>query len=212
MNNPVLFARAAAAAGDRSTVVELVATKPNYFQDYPVENFPPVIIIQNNTTYEELTHLRFNPASNKLEAMIQVKQQPSGYGGGTCTEDCFEFIRFYVDYGSGFEDLGYIAVNVREIPDALHRAKNEGRPLSFAASVSLDSKKNWCFYPLLPRVRAILSWQSIPPAHSPNFKPVWGNRLDAPMEIAPAAVFSKDIGILINDAGARRDSGHTRFS
>lgn len=198
MNNPVFSTAAATVKGERSTFVELIATNPNYFGNFPVENFPPVIIIQNNTTYEELTCLGFNPASNTLEAVIQVKQ-PSGYDGDTCTNGSFEYVRFYADYGSGFEDLGYVAVNVHNIPNALDCAKNEDRPLSFAASVTLNPKKNWCFFPELPKMRAILSWQSIPPAHSPNFNPVWGNHLDAHIQIAPRPLFFKEIGIEISE-------------
>ncbi|HEX4773830.1 MAG TPA: hypothetical protein VH351_23555 [Bryobacteraceae bacterium] len=194
MSNSVFSLGAhAAVEGDRSSFVELIATDPNYFANFPVENLPRVIIIQNDTTYEELTCLEFDPTSNRLEAVIQVKQ-PSGFGSAAASDGSFEYVRFYVDYGSGFEDLGYAAVNVRNMPNALNCAKKDDWPLSFTVSVTFSPKMDWCFLPEFLKVRAILSWQSTPPANSPKFNPVWGNHLDANIQIAPRPLRFKEAG------------------
>jgi hypothetical protein len=176
MNNPGASA-VAPAKERRSAFVEPSAANSSSFAEL-AENFPPVIIIQNETTYEELTHVGLDPAGSKLEAVIDVKQ-PNGYGTPAFPQGAFEYVRFYVDYGAGFEDQGYIAVNVDEASNVLACAKVEGRRLHFTASIAISPHKVRRLFPVRPKVRAILSWQSIPPANAPNFNPMWGNRLDA---------------------------------
>jgi hypothetical protein len=180
----------------RSGYSKLIASNPNYFGNLGESSFKPVKVIQADTTYEQVTCLGFNPSTSILEAVVQIKQ-PSGYDGDSCTSGSYEYIRFYVDYGSGFEDLGYVAINVHDVPNAADCAKAAEKPLSFAASVSFQPKTNWCGVPVLPKVRAILSWQTVPPANTPNYNPVWGNHLDAHIQIKPRPLIYKEIGLNI---------------
>lgn len=181
---------------ERSSYPKLIAKNPNYFGNFGTSPLKAVKVIQNDTTYEQVTCLGYIPSTSILEAVVQIKQ-PAGYDGDTCTSGSHEYIRFYVDYGSGFEDLGYVAVNVHDVPNATDCAKAAEKPLSFAASVAFQPKTNWCGVPVLPKVRAILSWQTVPPANTPNYNPVWGNHLDAHIQIRPRPLIFKEIGLTV---------------
>ena len=163
----------------------LIAKNPNYFGTFPEVKLPPVFPLSNDTTFEELTCVGYNPDQGILEAVIQVKQ-PTGYLGNECTPGSFEYIRFFVDTGAGFVDAGLAAVNVHDLPDANDCAAQAEKPLSYSASVSYNPPNSEdCDEPILPAVRAILSWQTIPPANDPNFNPVWGNHFDCHIQLAP---------------------------
>ena len=90
-----------------------------------------------------------------------------------------------MDYGSGWQDVGLTGVNVHDIPNANDCAGQPEKPLTYVASLRLDPHQRCCTHPVLPRVRAILSWQWIPPAGNPNWHPVWGNAVDCEIQIKP---------------------------
>jgi len=118
----------------------------------------------------------YNPDLEVLEAVIQIKQ-PSGYLGDHSSPGSYEYIRFYVDTGSGFEHAGLVAINVHDLSNDPDCAKQTAKPLSYAASVQYSpTNSEDCDDPVLPLVRAILSWQSAPT--SPTFQVAWGNSLD----------------------------------
>ena len=96
----------------------------------------------------------------------------------------------------GWEDAGLAAINVHDIPGETDCHKNPEKPLSYAVSVQLTPKANWCFFPVLPKARAILSWNAIPTAGDPTYTPVWGNTLDAQIQIRPRPIFLKEIANL----------------
>jgi hypothetical protein len=181
----------------RHQFFELLAGNPNYFGNLKNSAFKPVFTIANDTFYEEATCIGFNPSTNVLEAVVQVKQ-PAGYSGSLCQTGSYEYVRFFVDYGSGWEDAGLAAVNVHDIPAATDCHKDSEKPLSYAASVLLAPKSNWCFFPVLPKVRAILSWNSIPTPGDPGFTPIWGNTLDAEIQIQPRPFFLGEIAATLN--------------
>ena len=101
----------------RVQFLELLATNPNYFGNLKGSTLKPVVTIANDTFYEQVTCLGFNPSTNVLEAVVQVKQA-SGYNGTLCQSGSYEYVRFFVDYGSGWEDAGVTAIGVHDIPAA----------------------------------------------------------------------------------------------
>jgi hypothetical protein len=170
---------------ERLAFPKLIAKNPNYFGNFSESQFKPVFPLSNDTTYEQVTCVGYNPDQKLLEAVIQVKQ-PTGYLGDECTAGSYEYIRFFVDLGSGFVDAGVTAINVHDIPDAPDCAKQGEKPLSYSASVTYSpANLKDCANPVLPKVRAILSWQTIPPAGNPNYAPIWGNHLDCNIQLAP---------------------------
>ena len=171
---------------ERTRFKSFLATNLNYFGNLTTGGIKPVIKIVNDTTYEELTCVGFNPDTNFLEATIAVKR-PTGYAGDLCSNGSTEFIRFFVDYGSGWEDAGLTAVTVHDIPTNKDCAGQPDKPLIYSANLRLDPRRNCCNAPLLPKVHAILSWQWTPPAGPANvgWTPVWGNSLDCQIQIKP---------------------------
>jgi hypothetical protein len=183
---------------ERTDFHKLLATNPNYFGNIKDSPFKPVLSLLNNTTFEEVTCIGFNPYNNLLEAVIQIKQ-PAGYNGGPCLAGSFEYVRFFLDYGSGWEDQGLAAVHVYDIPNGNDCANAAQKPLSYAASVQIQPKTNWCGIPVLPKARAILSWQMIPTAGDAGFTPIWGNHLDCHVQIRPRLIIFSEIAVKISD-------------
>ena len=79
---------------ERADFHKLIAGNPNYFGHLKDSVFKPVLPILNNTTYEEVTCIGFNPNTNILEAVIQIKQ-PTGYSGDPCHTGSFEYVRVF---------------------------------------------------------------------------------------------------------------------
>jgi hypothetical protein len=160
---------------------------PNYFGNLGELDIPdlpgPVLQKVGDTTYEELTCVGYNPDTDILTAIVRVKLT-SGYSGGPCTHGSREFVRFYLDYGpGGWVDHGVASFNVHDLDF------KEG--LCYAVSIKVGPKMRTCCdkRPVLPLVRAILSWNQAPPPNQPNWNPIWGNRLERHIQIHPRSRF-----------------------
>ena len=179
---------------ERAQFKRLLASNPNYFGNLGPGPIPPVTVINSNTSYEEATCVGFNPALDLLEATIQVKR-PSGYNGTLCAPGSTEYVRFFVDYGAGWTDAGLAAFNAHDIPNIVDCAKQPDKPLSYVVTLRLDPQRKNCRFPTLPNVRAILSWQQMPPAGNANagWSPVWGNVVDQHIQIKPRFLWFGDL-------------------
>lgn len=135
---------------------------------------------QGITYWEELECIGYNPAQSRLEAIVSVKQN-SGYSGSLCTNGSSEYVRFFVDYGAGFEDAGLASFKTYDFP-----LSPSGHPLHYMVYIQLDdaSHRRLCLSPVMPQVRAILSWNTIP-TNDP-FQPIhYGNALQAHIQLLP---------------------------
>ena len=168
---------------ERSRFHQLLLSNPNYFGNLPESKFKAVKVIAANTRYEELTCLGFNPKLNTLEATVHIKR-PTGYGGSLCQNGTIEYVRFFIDYGSGWQDAGLASFDAHSIANSKDCAGKPDKPLSYVVSLPIDPQRKFCSVPVMPRVRAILSWQVMPPAN-PNWVPVYGNVVDAHIQITP---------------------------
>jgi hypothetical protein len=178
---------------ERHQFPKLIATNPNYFGNFPGTQFQPVFPLANDTTYEQLTCVGYNPDRKILEAVVQIKQ-PTGYLGDECTSGSYEYVRFFVDTGSGLANVGLAAINVHDIPNGTDCADAGEKPLTYSVSVDYDpSNAEDCDDPALAKVRAILSWQTIPPATNPNYSPTWGDHHDCNIQLAPGPETIQDI-------------------
>ena len=170
----------------RGTFKFQLLQNPNFFGNLSELDIPdlpdPVINKIGDTTYEELLCVGYHPEADLLTGIVEVKQG-NGYSGGPCTDGSQEYVRFYVDYGDGWVDHGVTAFTAHDL--------GFSEDLCYAVSIELDPKRRSCCDrdPILPRVRAILSWNVEPPADMPNWNPVWGNRLDANIQIEPSGAF-----------------------
>jgi hypothetical protein len=171
---------------ERAAFRRLLLDNPNYFGNLEASPFKPIKPLVANTSYEQLTCVGYNPRTKFLEATIAIKL-PLGYGGNLCMAGTTEYVRFFLDYGSGWEDAGVVGVNVHDIPTGKDCAHQSDKPLIYVASLRLKPRPRCCTHPVLPKVRAILSWEWLPPAGGANagWRPPWGNTMECHIQIAP---------------------------
>jgi hypothetical protein len=172
---------------ERTHFQVMLAKNPNYFGNIPESKLKPNYKLVSNGTYESLTCVGYNPDTENMEATFVIKKS-GGYSGNLCTTGSFEYIRFYLDFhdGAGFIDQGSVKVNVHDIPAAKDCKGNSIFPIVYAATLKKKTiKSNYCETPLLPTLRAILSWNNDPSANSPAWKPVWGDTMDCDVQIKP---------------------------
>lgn len=193
---------------DRLQFSQLIAENHNHFGNFAEIKFTPTEPPASDTTFEELTYVGYNADLEVLHAVIQIKQ-PLGYLGDHRTPGSFEYIRFYVDTGSGFEHAGMVAIPVHDLQDGTD-GSGQTMPISYSASVPYipphaESSED----PVLPLVRAILSWQYVPTG--PTFPVAWGNSLDCRIPVKPSPATLRDVledmfveGLLPASATARR--------
>ncbi len=138
-----------------------------------------------NSQFESLGCVGYHPQQERLDAVVYV-HEPFGYGGNICSNGSLEYVRFYLSYDDGatWSDLGVSAFNAYDIPDAAGSAR-----LEYAVSLEIDPKRSFCFFEKVAKVRAILSWNSAPPANSPNHVPHWGDIHDTFIQIDPFKLF-----------------------
>lgn len=146
--------------------------------------------IKGNVHWEELTCVGYNPDLAHLEAVVSIKQS-SGYSGGLCSKGSPEYVRFFVDWGSGFQDVGLTSFQAHDISDL---PPGPQHPLQYMVYLELqdDKHKKRCSSPVLPKVRAVLSWNQIP-SLNPNATPYFGNALDANIQIEPRPLIFADL-------------------
>jgi hypothetical protein len=137
-----------------------------------------------NTTYEALECVGLNPNLDTLVGVIRVKL-PSGYSGGPCTAGSTEYVTFWADFNNNgtFETcLGTASVKVVDIDNM----PKEGLEYAVTLPIDLTHQRQPCGEGAkVVRIRAILSWQVAPPCANPNYIPVWGNREETLVHIAP---------------------------
>jgi len=147
--------------------------------------------VDGDTRYEELECIGLNQNPEALVGVLRVKLS-SGYSGDPCTAGSKEFVTFWADFNNDgiFEAcLGTTSVNVYDI-DTL---PPEGLEYSVFLPVDLSAHRQPCEEgPRTVKIRAILSWQVPPPCADPNYVPVWGNREETIIHIAPGPSVGED--------------------
>jgi hypothetical protein len=183
---------------ERSHFKFMLAKNPNYFGNIPGSDLKPIFKLISDTSYEQLTCVGYNPDTRNMEATFSIKRS-AGYGGSLCTAGSLEHIRFYLDFhdGAGFIDQGTVALNVHDIPADKDCTGKPIFPIIYTVTLQKKTSKfSNCANPLLPTLRAILSWSADPPANSPNWKPVWGSVMDCDVQLKPSWIFNpKDFQI-----------------
>lgn len=158
---------------------------PNYFgtleNSETSGNYESVYQLGNNQSfYEQLGCIGYNPLTKKLGVVIIVKQA-GGYGGSACNGGSREYVRFFLDYNNSgsWVDEGLAQVGVYD--------HSSGDDLCYYAEITLTPDKASCCYQtaVLPKVRTILSWNTIPTAGNPNYNYVWGDKKESHIQIAP---------------------------
>lgn len=176
---------------ERTEFLSMLAKNPNYFGNISGSKLKPIVKIAGNISYEQLTCVGYNPDTKNLEATIAIHKS-SGYSGGLCSNGSIEYVRFYADYhdGNGYIDQGVGAIRVYDIPAAKDCTNQSIFPLTYTVTLKrTEDKAKFCETPVLPTIKAILSWNSMPPANSPNWTPVWGNIKIADVQLKPKFKF-----------------------
>ncbi len=161
---------------ERKRFRELLLKNPNYFGNLKVSPFELVKKIKNNTAYEELKCVGYNPHLERLEAVVYTKKD-YGFNGDICSSGTPEYVRFYVDWNNDgkWVDVGMTSFTAYDIPG--------DKPLEYDVTLKLSPKEKFCKIENLPKVRAILSWNNPPTPKDPDFSPVWGNVEEVQIQI-----------------------------
>ena len=136
-----------------------------------------------DTSFEELTCLGLNPATDSLGAVIHIKKN-AGFNGDLCTPGSKEHVAFWADWNNNgvFDQyLGTVSVNVHDIANIPKDGLFYNVLLPFDVSKHLRT----CNSPNVIRVRAVLSWESLPSTTNPNQLNTWGNFKDALVQLRP---------------------------
>jgi hypothetical protein len=157
---------------------KLLLSNPNYFGSLEGSVLQPVLPMKANVTYEQITCVGLNTPLDRLEAVIHIKKN-FGYSGDICATGSTEWVRFFVDlHDNGvWHDVGLGSVQVHDI--------NGKKPLCYAVYRDFAPIRKICKLENIVKVRAILSWNTKPPAGAFNFNPPWGNVVDVEVQIRP---------------------------
>lgn len=175
-----MSAKSALTAADFSQLVPDIKINPDIVDLL----FPKT---DGDISYEELTCVGLDPNTpDTLVGVIKVKKS-AGYSGGPCTDGSREYVTFWADFdGNGsFETcLGTADVRVYDLPAIPAGGVHYAVRLPVDLSKYRESCKKGA---KVVRIRAILSWNSPVPCSEPNKVPVWGNREETLIHIAPSA-------------------------
>ncbi|PKV50787.1 hypothetical protein ATE84_2854 [Aquimarina sp. MAR_2010_214] len=155
-----------------------------------------------NTNFESLACVGYNPEFKELTATVRIKKS-TGYFGNLCTKGSTEYVRFYVDYqdGNGWNDVGYVAVNVHDIPNKKDCDEKNQKPIDYVVRLAINPKIPLCTKPILPKVKAVLSWNSIPAENDPDLTLgtyLWSDVKEENIQIKPIKLQLPEIPNLVN--------------
>jgi len=158
----------------------LLLVDPNYFGSVPSSSFNTVLNIQEDTTYESLSLVSYDPMRQQLCAAITIKQS-NGYSDNVLNNGSEEFVRFYLSYDGGVRwlDQGMRFVDVFDA--------STSKPRNYEVTQQIIPLEE--FPPdILPKVRAILSWNLPPPTLAPDWRPAWGNVVESSIRMQDSRV------------------------
>jgi len=158
----------------RRHFTKLILSNPNHFGTMPELDLPVIEAIKTNTFYEEIECLGLNPETDTLEAVVNIKR-PNGYLSNSCGKGSHEYVRFFVQHGSSWVDLGSVSFPVYDLPSTL--------PVSYNVTIKLGEQHHSCRHENPLNVRAILSWGWEPTPGNANYLPVWGNVTNSTVQV-----------------------------
>jgi hypothetical protein len=165
----------------RQKLRALLLANPNHFGKVPSTSFIAVLKIQEDTTYECISRVGYDAQCEQLCATVDIKQA-FGYSSVALIHGSEEFVRFYLSYDGGAMWLDQGMRSVNAIDAHLPRPVAHEVRLPMIPAEELFSER------FQPKVRAILSWNSPPPAGAPNWTPVWGNVVESDIQIEDSQV------------------------
>jgi hypothetical protein len=160
---------------------KLLLNNPNYFENLTENSFKVVLNLNGDTDYESLGCVRYIPLLDRVYASINIRQD-AGYSFRVGNRSSKEYVRFYLSYDQGvtWQDKGLSAVNVLDEPGEKLRMHLVTR--------KIDLCEDYVCVENGAQVRAILSWNTPPPACTPGWTPLWGNIAETQIQIEPLSV------------------------
>jgi len=154
---------------------QLLLNNPNYFANLSENAFKIVLNIDGDTEYESLGCVRYIPLLDQMYASINIRQD-TGYSFHVGNPGSREYIRFYLSFDRGvtWQDKGISAVNVVDQPGEKSRLFLVTKKLDLLEAQQMEEA-------IL--VRAVLSWNSVPPAENPDWTPLWGSVAETQIRI-----------------------------
>lgn len=150
-----------------------------------------------NVSYEEMTCVGLNTNTDTLAAVVRVKKS-SGFSGNMCTAGSKEHVAFWADWnndGTFDEYLGTASVVVHDITNI----PKDGLFYNVALPVDFTKRLKSCETPNIVRIRAVLSWQTLPSTSDPNALNFYGNRIDVRVQVRPGQLDGGKLGINLFD-------------
>lgn len=143
----------------------------------PAAGEPPA----GDTGYEQLMCIGYQPQLAQLNAVVHLKLS-NGYSGDICTSGSTEYVKFFssTDDGASWTELGITSFTAWDVSGP--------KPLEFDVTLPVDLAQTCCKDENIVLIRAILSWE-VPPG-SATEPVVWGNGLDAHVQVAPLTLGS----------------------
>jgi hypothetical protein len=151
----------------------------NHFKELPAPapGTPPA----GDTEYEQLMCVGYQPQLGQLNAVVHLKLS-NGYSGDICTGGSTEYVKFFssTDDGATWTELGITSFTAWDVSGP--------KPLEFDVTLPVDLARTCCKDENIVLIRAILSWE-VPPGGATE-PVVWGNGLDAHVQVAPLTLGS----------------------
>ncbi len=163
----------------RLSLRALLLASPDYFGKITNNSFKVVLGIWRETTYESIGHVHFSPDVEQLQATIHMNED-GGYSDDMCVASSKEHVRFYLSYdgGASWLDVGLSSIDVHNHAGPKPQQETVAVGVNRTLAVSILDR--------LPIVRAILSWNVPPPKDMPEWVPIWGDVLDARIDLERA--------------------------
>lgn len=145
-----------------------------------------ILTVQNNfanVTYEELTCVGLNTATDTVGAVVKIKKS-SGYSGDLCHKGSMEHVAFWADWNNDGVFEEYLGTSSFETHD-ISNVPADGIFYNVSLMINSSQHRESCANSNVIRIRAVLSWESLPSATDPNQLSFWGNRVDSLVQIRP---------------------------
>jgi hypothetical protein len=138
-----------------------------------------------DVSFEELTCVGLKSDSDTVGAVVHIKKS-SGYNGDLCHTGSHEHVAFWADWnndGVFDEYLGTVSFETHDIVNI----PAGGLYYNVALPINTSKRLKSCKTPNIIRIRAVLSWESLPSTTDPNQLNTWGNRVDALVQLRPGS-------------------------
>ncbi len=156
------------------------------------------------TYWEELLCVAFNPDSDRVMAVVEVRQT-DGYSGMLRRHGSIEYVRFFIDWGKG-EGFEPISLSHFKVSDKSASVEADAEPLIMTLSAAFDADRYWgCILDgIEPKVRAVLSWNQVPEIDA-SYTPLFGNVIDSVIRVKSQDELKLMMGNLVPNKAAKND-------